>query len=155
MHIVKSKVNRFIYRTHQTNTITNRAEIMTDLDEEMEIDETAMKEVILNELNSGKLSFGTSPTHIYYKCCSDPNSVYQQMKQSMEQQHFHEKQGEYLYRWSLIVSCVYVCVSACARVCMCVCLCLCVFVSVCACVCCLYLCVRACVCMRVCVHMCI
>jgi len=27
--------------------------------------------------------------HLY----TDPNSVYQQMKHSMEQQHFHEKQG--------------------------------------------------------------
>ena len=124
---------------------------MTDLDEEMEIDEAvmnydfAMKEVILSELNCGKLSFDTSPTHIYCKCCSDPNSVYQQMKQSMEQQYFQEKQGEYLYRWSLIVSCV----------CLCLCVYVCVFVSVCVYVYVVCICVCACVCMRVYVHMCI
>ena len=70
-----------------------------DPDEEMEIDETAMnydfamKEVILNELNSGKLLLQYQPHLFYCKLLSDPNSVYQQMKKSMEQQHFHEKQG--------------------------------------------------------------
>ena len=56
---------------HSTGSVSSQEqdEIMIDLDEEMEIDETAMnydfamKEVILNELNSGKLPCGTSRGH--------------------------------------------------------------------------------------------
>ena len=58
---------------HSTGSVSSQEqdEVIIDPDEEIEIDETAMnydfamKEVILNELNSGKLPLATSLTHFY------------------------------------------------------------------------------------------